>query len=582
MFDFQSLKEGEIAIFAGAGISKDSGLPLANELKQSVLSKLITDKEDIEDLMLSDSPFEKFVQNLTTDTNEKIFKIYNYGEPNTNHILVAKLAKLGVVKNILTTNFDLLFEKALKNERLEFSTFYNDDDFSKVKLQNLENGINVFKIHGSIEKSESLKNTINNVGQGLTPYKKNIMNYVFSEGPHNKVIVLGYSCSDKFDINPYFQDLKNKKKQVIFIQHENHDDIRSTELTKINDNVPFYNFNGCMLQCNTRIFIKNLWKIYEEEIGNFVNVKGTLKWETHLKPWSRTIDSGGREAIAGQMFYSISNFKKSRKYYSKGLQISEKQKLPYATYVCHMGLGRIYEKLQPINKAIFHYNKAFEANNIFGTDPKYKSCEKDYKLNKAACYGNLGNIYLNFLNDPAQAEIYYNLALNIFKKFGRSDKEAGILIGMGNLSRKLGDFENDFKNLNKSLDMKKSSGDLVGIANCYGSLGKLYYSENKPLESIEYYKKANEYFKDLGMKDEIGKGYVNISKSYSLLKQVEAELEYLIEAEKCFVQVENPHVLMLVLEDILSCAFRENDNELRKEYEEKINIVNSGKLYSLN
>lgn len=64
MFDFQSLKDGEIAIFAGAGISKDSGLPLAFDLKKSMLTKLITNKKDIKEIMHSDVPFEYFVQNF--------------------------------------------------------------------------------------------------------------------------------------------------------------------------------------------------------------------------------------------------------------------------------------------------------------------------------------------------------------------------------------------------------------------------------------------------------------------------------------------------------------------------------------
>ncbi len=155
MFDFPRLKYSKIAIFAGAGISKDSGLPLADELKKSILSHLIENQEDIEEIKNSKMPFELFVQNLPNDKNEKIFKIFKYGEPNTNHILIAKLAKLGIIKTILTTNFDLLFEKALKNEGLDFSTCYTNEDFSDVLLENVEDSINLFKVHGSIERYES-------------------------------------------------------------------------------------------------------------------------------------------------------------------------------------------------------------------------------------------------------------------------------------------------------------------------------------------------------------------------------------------------------------------------------------------
>lgn len=94
------------------------------------------EKEDVEEIISSKMPFEYFVHNLASDADEKIFQIFRYGEPNTNHVLIAKLAKLGIVKTILTTNFDLLFEKALIKEGLEFVIHYDDDDFSKIDFKN--------------------------------------------------------------------------------------------------------------------------------------------------------------------------------------------------------------------------------------------------------------------------------------------------------------------------------------------------------------------------------------------------------------------------------------------------------------
>lgn len=573
MFDFLSLKDDKIAIFAGAGISRDSGLPLANELKKSILSNLMEKQEDIEEIMHSEMPFEFFVQNLTDNKNEKIFKIFKYGEPNTNHILIAKLAKLGIVKTILTTNFDHLFEKALKNEGLDFFTYYADEDFSNVLLQNIENRINLFKIHGSIDDYKSLKNTLNSVGQGLTPDKINIMDYVFSDGPHNKVIVLGYSCSDKFDVNPYLQGLKNRNKKVIFVQHENFNDIISTELTKVNDNNPFYDFDGNIIKCNTRVFMEKFWKIYEEEIGNFVNAKGALNWETHLKSWKIIISSNGvREAIAGQLFNSISNFKKSRKYYMKALQIVEKKKFHYGIYACHNGLGLIDFKQQKIDEALSHFNKALKAVNISGDG-------LNLRLEKAACYGNLGNLHLHVKN-YAQAMIYYNLALDIYK-LENSDEEFKIYMALDKC-RELEDSDNVLKNINKSLEMRINNGDLIGIASCNANLGTYYNKINEPLKSIECNKKAIECFKELGMNNEVGQCYANLSKSYNLLKQVKTELKCLKAAEEIFIQVENLVNLGIILGHILNFAFHEKDHKLMKEYEEKRNIVNSGKLYSLN
>ena len=255
-------------------------------------------------------------------------------------------------------------------------------------------------------------------------------------------------------MNPYLQGLKNISKKVIFVQHENFDDVISTELTKINDNNPFYNFDGNMIKCNIRAFMEYLWKVHDGEIGDFVNVKGTLNWETHLKSWNKTINSNGvREAIAGQMFYSISNFKKSRKYYMKALQIVEKKKLHYGIYACHQGLGLIDFKQQKIDEALSHFNKALKAVNIFGDDPKLR-------LGKAACYGNLGNLHLHVKN-YAQAMIYYNLALEIYK-LENSDEEPKIYMVLDKC-RELEDSDNVLKNINKSLEMRRNNGDLEPI-----------------------------------------------------------------------------------------------------------------------
>jgi len=116
-FDISGFKEKEFAVFCGAGISKNSGLPLANELKQYILGKMSIDKEDIEEIMASNLPFEAFMETISENTDiSKILEIFEKGEPNTNHILIARLAKNGYLKTIFTTNFDLLIEKALEKE----------------------------------------------------------------------------------------------------------------------------------------------------------------------------------------------------------------------------------------------------------------------------------------------------------------------------------------------------------------------------------------------------------------------------------------------------------------------------------
>ncbi|WP_292372423.1 tetratricopeptide repeat protein [Methanosarcina sp. UBA411] len=584
MFDWlQSLKDDdEIAIFAGAGISKDSGLPLANELKRLILSKLMAEKEDIEEITHSGMPFEYFTQCLPIEISEKIFKIFKYGEPNTNHLLIAKLAKLGIVKNILTTNFDLLFEKALKGEKLDFSTYYTDNDFAGVDLENSRSGINLFKIHGSIENYESLKHSLNKVGKGFTPNEKNIMDYLFLNGSHDKVIVLGYSCSDKFDINPYLQSLANNKKRILIVQHDevyNSFD-RIDELIDLGVNTPFYSFDGIRTICNTRTFIEYFWNIYEKEIGCFIDRKSTLKWEIYINSWGKNIRNCGiREIVAGELFNSISSFDKAKKYYLKSLAIATRCKDPYLIYHGHLSFGKLSHQLQEYDDAFFHFNKALEAidNHDFGSNHVLAKNEFAKAYCKANCYSCIGQAYAAVENYK-EAVRNYNLGLNIYKLLG-DDQEARVYMELGMCYEELGNIDNAFKYMSKSLEMKKIIGDLIGIANCYSNLIKLY-RVNDPLKSIQCGKKAIEYFEKIGKKSEIGMSYVNLSITYNHLNQVEDELKCLKKAEEIFSQCGHSSHLTTSLKYILAFASRENDHGLKKEYEEKIKVISSSNSYS--
>jgi tetratricopeptide (TPR) repeat protein/NAD-dependent SIR2 family protein deacetylase len=573
MFDFRSLNDGKIAIFAGAGISRDSGLPLAIEVKKSILINLIKNKSDIKEIMRADMPFEYFVQNLNVDKSEQLFNFFNYGEPNTNHILIAKLAKIGIVKTILTTNFDLLFEKALTQEGLEFSTYCDDEEIQNINWQNFKNEINIFKIHGSIEKYDSLKNTLNSVGQGLTTCKRKVIDYVFSEGSHNKIIVLGYSCSDKFDINSYLYKLRNKPKKVIFIQHNDFNQIIPRELTELGTYNPFCNFNGCLIKCNTRVFIKNFWKFYEDEIGPFIDQKFTFDWERHLKAWYDYINSNGLcDLISGQLFHSISKYEKAKKYYMKCLKIVEEKEIPFGIYQCHLLLGNVNQKLSLYSEAISHYNNAFIVAMAFESDNTIETKE-------AHCYANLGNLFVR-INDFTQAIINLEIALEIYKKLKIPIEESRVCMSLGYCYLETKDFENALSSFEHSLKIKRSIGDFVGIANSYGSLGRYYNAINEPLKSLEYNRKSIEYYKDLDMKNEIGSSYINLSKSYNNLGKIKEELECLREAEKIFVQLRIVSNLIFTLECIIDFACRENDMGLQKECEKKIKILNSGKFYS--
>ncbi len=127
----------ERIIFCGAGISLHSGLPLTNDCVRYVSAKVNITKKDTEAIINSNFPFEAFIETLSkAGSIDRIFEMFDIGEPNTNHILLAKLAKAKYLRTICTTNFDKLLEKALESEGLvrgsDFQVFYRENDFGNI------------------------------------------------------------------------------------------------------------------------------------------------------------------------------------------------------------------------------------------------------------------------------------------------------------------------------------------------------------------------------------------------------------------------------------------------------------------
>ena len=46
-----------------------------------------------------------------------------------------------------------------------------------------------------------------------------VIQQIFLKGEHECIIILGYSCSDEYDIPPQIEDLKNSNIKIFLIEH---------------------------------------------------------------------------------------------------------------------------------------------------------------------------------------------------------------------------------------------------------------------------------------------------------------------------------------------------------------------------
>lgn len=145
--------------------------------------------------------------------------------PNIYQRAIAELCNRGIIGAILTTNFDQCIEKAFDEFSLEYRTVVRAED----RLKGLKSTVPIFKIHGSISKSEvgyeaiELGATIQSIHRRLVSWKEELLREMLN---HYTIVVLGYGGGDSYDINPVL--LAHPDLHIVWVAHTSRE--RQTEV----------------------------------------------------------------------------------------------------------------------------------------------------------------------------------------------------------------------------------------------------------------------------------------------------------------------------------------------------------------
>ncbi len=139
----QAHEQGKLVVFAGAGISRDSGLPLWGEIKLEMLDLFDSDLDPNSDPTL----VAQYLYNArgSKEYKDRLLELLGYSknpQPNEIHRAIAKLRP----QHIITTNFDDLLEKALPIPAPYFIV-REDGDFPRSNLSKF-----LVKMHGDWER----------------------------------------------------------------------------------------------------------------------------------------------------------------------------------------------------------------------------------------------------------------------------------------------------------------------------------------------------------------------------------------------------------------------------------------------
>ncbi len=271
--------------------------------------------------MNSDLPFESFIQTLADEVNiERILDIFAKGNPNINHKLIAGLIQKGLVKTILTTNFDTLIEKALNNfgliKETNFQVYSTENEFEKIDWES-----DIIKIHGCVSDKEKMAITMELAAKGTNIQNKNsVVSSFFSNTVNPSILVLGYSCSDLFDISPQIESIRDNMSQIFFLEHVFADSEPNLEDISIKPNKnPFKKFIGQRLYMDADKLIKNLWELIL--VSNYEYSSTNISWKLNIDKWLKEATEyslGIKNQISARLFYDIGEYEIAVKRWEQG------------------------------------------------------------------------------------------------------------------------------------------------------------------------------------------------------------------------------------------------------------------------
>ncbi|NML71810.1 tetratricopeptide repeat protein [Chryseobacterium sp. RP-3-3] len=163
-------------------------------------------------------------------------------------------------------------------------------------------------------------------------------------------------------------------------------------------------------------------------------------------------------------------------------------------------IGVIYHSIDDQEKALYYFLKSYTVQKKIKAASLGVSCS------------NIGLIYLD-KNLPQKAKVFFDEGLSEFQKNPNSRELGELYNNMAQYYMVQKQFETAKDYLLKAEKAFKSTEDRFGLSNTYLFLGKIYYTENKLEQALEFANKSLEISKELDLPE-------TTVKSEELLSQI--------------------------------------------------------------
>ena len=210
-----SLDNNNLSIFAGSAVSLDSNLPSWQDLIDKLKKALNSKEKDF--LKVAELFYIQFKENIYYKTINEFFPLNS--KPNLLHTKIVSMN----IKNIITTNWDDLFEKAIEQEGKFFDIIKKEDDIGYTLSFK-----KFIKIHGSLDMKNIVFKESDYLDYSLNfPLIENYAKAIFST---DSVLLVGYSLSDP-----------NIKQIISWINHKS-DSIKPVYFLKVDTAFDYLEF----------------------------------------------------------------------------------------------------------------------------------------------------------------------------------------------------------------------------------------------------------------------------------------------------------------------------------------------------
>jgi hypothetical protein len=180
-----AVREGRAVLFCGAGISVDppATLPDWKTLRDETIKAVASSEASLAGMLpallaqdVSRAAGQGLAPELVATTISAVvpgyfmsLRVLDHDTPNRNHALIARLARGGFARYVVSTNFDQLIERALTNEGVEFRVVRSDADFAAFDPAAAGASTVLFKLHGCISDPGTIVATVEQEAVGLSP-----------------------------------------------------------------------------------------------------------------------------------------------------------------------------------------------------------------------------------------------------------------------------------------------------------------------------------------------------------------------------------------------------------------------------